>query len=340
MIPSLRFPLIALAALCGATPLASMAEEEELTWYAVEVIVFERTSETGRGAEAWPVDPGLPDLADAIELTAEGLSPEQLAGSPAGEAPAQPDTAQPDTAQPKAVPDPIGAPRAFQLVPEEAYRLTEAWKRLDKSSAFRPLLHIAWVQPGYPSEQARLVHVRNANAALGTVEASVDEDLQTPPVDDDFGFAATLSPRVTVARDPSEAALDGTLRVHRARYLHVEADLLYYRPVDGDASVPVSAGNDPDAAPLLDSPDTALIELLLAEDDRAPRLFRLNESRRMRSRELHYLDHPMFGMLVEVWPVELPEAPAAAIPPTESGAPADEAGATPPPTPEQGGSGG
>jgi hypothetical protein len=336
MIPSLRFPLIALAALCGATPLASMAEEEELTWYAVEVIVFERTSETGRGAEAWPVDPGLPDLADAIELTAEGLSPEQLAGSPAGEAPAQPDTAQPDTAQPKAVPDPIGAPRAFQLVPEEAYRLTEAWKRLDKSSAFRPLLHIAWVQPGYPSEQARLVHVRNANAALGTVEASVDEDLQTPPVDDDFGFAATLSPRVTVARDPSEAALDGTLRVHRARYLHVQADLLYYRPLAGDTGA--KPGNDTTQLP--DSPDTGLIEQLLAEADPIPRLFRLSESRRMRSSELHYLDHPLFGMLVEIVPLELPDMPEQAVLPVEGETPQEQGDtSTQPQQTQSGGSG-
>jgi len=29
----------------------------------------------------------------------------------------------------------------------------------------------------------------------------------------------------------------------------------------------------------------------------------------MRSRELHYLDHPLFGMLVEAWPLELPDSP-------------------------------
>lgn len=361
-----RFPflLTVTAVLAVSPPFISAAEEEkELDWYAIEVIVFERTSEAGRNAEAWPSEPGLPGLADAVELSLEGLSPEELAGdaTPGVSDDAQSETqAETEAETPVETPLESGSvvtpvvpmPRAFQLVPEDEYRLTDAWKRLQASSAYRPLLHTAWFQPGYPSEEARLVHVRNDNAALGTVgvptdeaveesvDKSADERVETPPVGHDPGFEPTFSPRITVARDPSKAALDGTLRVHRARYLHVEADLLYYRPVDGDASVPVSAGNDPDAAPLLDSPDTALIELLLAEDDRAPRLFRLNESRRMRSRELHYLDHPMFGMLVEVWPVELPEAPAAAIAPTESGAPADEAGATPPPTPEQGGSGG
>ena len=39
-------------------------DEEPLSWYAIEVIVFERTGDGGLGAEAWPADPGLPALAD------------------------------------------------------------------------------------------------------------------------------------------------------------------------------------------------------------------------------------------------------------------------------------
>jgi hypothetical protein len=187
------------------------------------------------------------------------------------------------------------------------------------------------------------VHVRNDNATLGTVDVSgdegVDESAKTPPLGNDDGFAPTLSPRITFARDPSKVALDGTLRVHRARYLHIEADLLYYRPLDGDASAAPAPADDPNAAPIVDSPDTALIEQLLAEIDRAPRLFRLTESRRMRSRELHYLDHPLFGVLVEAWPVELPEMPAEAVLPVEGDAPAVEGDAAQP-APGQSGSGG
>ena len=33
----------------------------------------------------------------------------------------------------------------------------------------------------------------------------------------------------------------------------------------------------------------------------------LRESRRMRSREVHYLDHPAFGMLVRVVPADVPK---------------------------------
>ena len=342
-----QFLLSALAAVTMgllAAPRAQAQSQNEMTWYAIEIIVFERTSELGRNAEVWPADPGLPKIADAVELSREGLVPEE----PPGELPnGRVSDAAPATesmAPPSAL-----KPRAFQLLPPEEYRLMDAWNRLNKSSAYRPLLHIAWIQPGFASEDARMVHVRNSNAALGTIAtpiaAPINGDDGTLPVFDEPDYAPTLSARIQVARDPGRAALDGTLRVHRARYLHVKADLLYYRPLDSDANAPTPPGSDTAGLPLPDSPDTALIEQLLAEEDTATRLFRLTESRRMRSAELHYLDHPLFGMLVEAWPVELPEeAPPAAPLAGEGDAPAGESSggqpASPATVPAEGGSGG
>jgi len=335
----MQFLLAVLAAMAVGLPAASRAQaqsQDEMTWYTVEIIVFERTSELGRNAEAWPAEPGLPAIADAVELSLEGLVPGEPGGESEDESPAG--TGIEAALATDSVSTPSSPmPRAFQLVPPEEYRLTDAWNRLDKSSTYRPLLHIAWIQPGFASEQARMVHVRNNNAALGTIATPiatpVDGDDETQPVFDEPRYAPTLSARIRVARDPGLAALDGTLRVHRARYLHVKADLLYYRPLDSDADAPVPPGSDAAGLPLPDSPDTALIEQLLAEEDTAPRLFRLTESRRMRSAELHYLDHPLFGMLVEAWPVELPEAP-----PAEESAGGQPA--SPLPAPTEGGSGG
>lgn len=302
--------VLATIALVAGTPTRAPADDEAITWYVVEMIVFERTDDAGRGAEAWPAEPGLPNFADAIELSVEGMTPGELARRAS--------TLDGDASQPsgESVPKPMmPMPRAFQLVPPDEFRLNEIRDKLERSSAYRPLLQVAWIQPGYPLEDAPLVHVRSANAALGAVGAPAEAPAS--------GFDATgtpaLTPHISVARDPTQPALDGTVRVHRARYLHVEADLLYYRPVDGAIENPAHGGASgaPQAtssAPLADSPDTAFIEQLLAEDQALPRLFRLNERRRMRSRELHYLDHPMFGILVEAWPLELPEVPAEPLP--------------------------
>jgi len=318
--------------------------QDELTWYAVEVIVFERTSEIGRNAESWPLDPGLPDVAGAVEISAEGISPALPASDPA--APPLGTAGEPSATSTTKVQNPM--PRAFQRIPPSQYRLTEAWKRLDKSSAYRPLLHLAWIQPGYSSENARRVHLRNDNAALGAVSTVTGEVTEALPALGEPANAPTLSSPVRVARDRSKSAIDGTLRVHRARYLHVQADLLYYRPLASDANAPMASADGISTAALPNSPDTALIEQLLAEDDATPRLFRLSETRRMRSRELHYLDHPLFGALVEIWPIELPETPLTPTqtPPAAQGDVSTNQGdnaAQPPPAPvapAQGASGG
>lgn len=59
--------------------------------------------------------------------------------------------------------------------------------------------------------------------------------------------------------------LDGTLTLTRSRYLHMAVDLIY---IDPNTGMPMQ----------------------------------LEESRRMRSGELHYLDQPRFGVLVQVTP--------------------------------------
>lgn len=64
----------------------------------------------------------------------------------------------------------------------------------------------------------------------------------------------------------------GTVKVSVARYLHVELDLLYRR-----------SGDDAAAAP-----------------QGTPVWFRLESERRIRSRELHYFDHPLFGVLMRI----------------------------------------
>ena len=70
------------------------------------------------------------------------------------------------------------------------------------------------------------------------------------------------------------SSVHGTVTVSLARYLQVDIDLLYNRPASSEAAAPSSA----------------------------PTRFRLVSERRMRSGELHYIDHPLFGVLVLLTP--------------------------------------
>ena len=108
---------------------------------------------------------------------------------------------------------------------------------------------------------------------------------------------------------PGLSSLDGTITLIRERYLHLAIDL--------SESVP-GAG----AADLYGNPTAA------------PPAYRLTESRRIRSGELHYFDHPRLGVIARVTPVQavpdLQPADSEATLPLDSGE-EEEAPAPPPP---------
>jgi hypothetical protein len=63
--------------------------------------------------------------------------------------------------------------------------------------------------------------------------------------------------------------------VSLSRYLHLSTDITYYNP------------------------EVYLAEQIAQQNIDAPSIehFRLVESRRMRSKEIHYIDHPYFGII-------------------------------------------
>jgi hypothetical protein len=124
------------------------------------------------------------------------------------------------------------------------------------------------------------------------------------------------------------ATLDGVARLSVSRYLHLDLDLVLIRdlalparvPETGTVAIPLAGPGS--GAP--SSPDGALTYV------RQP--FRLVDSRRMRSDEVHYIDHPAFGVLALVTAYQPPQ-PAAPEEPTATegtaGSASGDAGGTP-----------
>lgn len=73
--------------------------------------------------------------------------------------------------------------------------------------------------------------------------------------------------------------LEGTVRFYQSRFLHVDVELLLRE--DG--------GRGLTATPAADA---------------GPKVYRISEQRRIRSRRVNYFDHPKFGALVWVAPVD------------------------------------
>jgi hypothetical protein len=103
-------------------------------------------------------------------------------------------------------------------------------------------------------------------------------------------------------------SVEGTLAVTLGRYLHVHAQLwrAVVRPTTDinewvDPRPPTVDTGAP--SPAFDPADTPVPEALPPAFDPGPEAQTyqvLDEQRRMRSGELHYLDHPAFGVLIRI----------------------------------------
>ncbi len=173
-----------------------------------------------------------------------------------------------------------GGRTPFTLLPESQMGLNGVVKRLEESPATQPLLHFAWYQPGLPRNRAVTVHVHDD---MGKVRV-------TAPLTPLLGYQLPVWQDDTLPERLS--TIEGTLRLSLARYLHLDSDLVYTKSFTRTITpAPAPAG----------SPQTAAA---LPQQITSSYRFRLHESRRMRSKDLHYIDHPMFGMLVKVTPLQ------------------------------------
>ena len=93
---------------------------------------------------------------------------------------------------------------------------------------------------------------------------------------------------VKIDEDP-EQRLSGTLKLVLSRYLHINTDLVYREPL-----------SDSENAELNSMP----ADVSTFSFEPRYQAYHMKQSRRMRSRELHYLDHPLFGMAILVTPYE------------------------------------
>lgn len=282
------------------------AEQAEQRWYKVELVAFSYLSQIGMGQERWPAQPEPLDLSAAVELTERGKS--------------RPGQGQPAIS--------VVNPVAFQRLPNNELTLKADATAISRSKGRHLLLHTAWLQPALERQQALAVHLRGKeifSPVPAPGSAFVDQDdfqrgdlvpTNSPPLAatpaSDAPAAPGKEPAVAEApqvylrvppnkqRDRNRRGrtgsgqpsigdtsavpgpesdvniLDGSFTVSIGRYLHVWIDLMYREPI---AISPES--------------NREYREFILAP-------YRISMHRRMRSNELHYIDHPLVGMLVKI----------------------------------------
>jgi len=180
----------------------------------------------------------------------------------------------------------------FRALDADAFTLSTAASILAGSAGYHVIEHVAWRQPGWSEDAARPVRIHGGDTYQRANAPALLPD--ATPNDAQSNIAYPYAER---QMSISFEELDGTVKVALGRYLHVYTDLVYREQVS--ASHVAQPGTRPR------QPASARYQ------------YRVQNQRRMRSRELHYLDHPLVGVLVRITPVEEPVPPPALTPEDE-----------------------
>lgn len=126
-----------------------------------------------------------------------------------------------------------------------------------------------------------LVHKAWRQAGLSEQEA-IDIPIDSRVADESNKSVLSTESQSAVITDNN---IHGTIKVILARYLHFYTDLVYQQPREESSPLWQIEGLEP------------------------YKEYPIKFHRRMRSKELHYLDHPMIGILIKAMPVDKNEEP-------------------------------
>lgn len=272
--------------------------------YAVEMVVFSYEEKEEGLSESWPDDTQIEHpsaylkLYDTSDINTRLLAKTQ----PQTETQAQTDEQGVTTM----VEVPVGVlplnqrQRAdiannrqpdFFYLPKSKLRLTRQSNRLAYRKNFRILFHKGWNMPVYDRENSIPIQIKGGDKYDNLFE------------------------------------LEGSIRLSVARYLHLDTQL-YLREFEANKSTTQS--QDPNFDKLLSQENSSVagqnnsstmnqnslpadqnslstpnpsLELLGLRQYRVEHTIPLIQSRRMRSGDLHYIDHPRFGILIQLTPL-------------------------------------
>ena len=295
MMPDQLLAQFSLPLVCAALLFPLSIEAKTDTWYQVELIVFSHPA--GNDAEQWDATPNLA-YPSASRLLADEVSTPVV-------------ISQSEQAAPTA---PV-QPAAFTILPSSQQALRNKAAAIQRSSRYQILFHEAWNQQ------------------------MTDQANALPIVLDRSGDGGAWP------------ELQGTIKLYVARYLYLETNLWLntrgeYLPGSWRMPAPpigpsslIFEAPEPEleleleqpqretitADPAIDLESQRVPSTLITITKRAETLepiypfrhaVRLHQTRRMRSGEVHYIDHPMLGVIVKITP--LPDPRSQATPQAES----------------------
>ncbi|NOH70993.1 hypothetical protein F0225_06515 [Vibrio pectenicida] len=187
--------------------------------------------------------------------------------------------------------------KGVTLLPSSSYKLNPQVQKLKSHAGFKILSHMAWRQGDgnrYVAPTFRIKAGRDFSGQFNSDGSPKGTNLGTEIID---GVTEE-----SISRPLYE--LDGKLQIYVEHYLYADVQLDMRAPSTHEVKL--------EDTPLIftqlsDSEQTETVQAGLMEDitpkvhtEQFLKSYRMDQKRRMRSTETHFLDHPLLGIIIQV----------------------------------------
>jgi peptidoglycan-binding protein CsiV len=153
----------------------------------------------------------------------------------------------------------------YKILNASRNRLGGIYRVFKLSSEYRPLYHVSWQQPATERRQSRYIHIQKLE---GNAVMPVTDTTEEPEFLEEFNV---LPDRI----------IDGSIRIRSGFYLHADIDLSYFKQLPPENKV------------LRTSEESF-------QNGFDKTVIKLKETRKIKLNEIHYFDHPMYGVILQV----------------------------------------
>lgn len=281
-----------LCTLAIATALLSQTAAAQQRWFQVEVLAFSRQAPEQQ--EQWPtnIKPGYPHT--LIELK----DPEQLPVPVTAASGDENGATENSLAAPAAIAKPDIEREPYYLLPASERKLSRQATALQRQGGYQVLFHQSWRQPiNASARNAPAIFIQGGSAygqhteLEGSISFSLPQLLQ-------------INTRLWLTRfepnygqEPGEWPALPKTPIQLRTELQTETELT---PMFGNDNNWLAS--DTPRIPNSTGP-VEVVEPYLPQ-----RIVLLEDERRIRQGELHYIDHPLLGIVVQITPYEIPPA--------------------------------
>ena len=272
------------ALLLSVTSLSAQAEQR---WFEVELLLFERNTNIQDITEQLSSDAITVDTSNSISM----LKTRRESSCIVGEACLSQSN---PTIINSASFDSSG--NNFKRLGSSHLQLVAQRERLKKHAGFNPVLHMAWRMPVGNGNRAKPIHIfAGENFASKMPQQTASEVIN---IGENSQLITEVKPtQLTI----DKWAIDGNFQIYLNHFLFIDSQLVIRKAVTEEFKQPEQAielVDDLNGVQIAKQTDTD-IPITTTSGTVIKEAF-FDQNRRLRSEEIHYLDHPLMGIIVQI----------------------------------------